>query len=74
MVAFSMLSERFKSYPKNHVFVLFPKHPEAKALHFLPLQGDLAVPSLSIACPEAKGKMHFLALQLCPRSSAAMLR
>lgn len=63
MVAFSVLSVKFKSYSRNHVFVLFPSPPEPKALHFLPPQAGLAVPSLPIACPEAKGNTNFLAPQ-----------
>lgn len=55
-----------QSYPENHIFVLFLSPPEAKALHFIPLQGDLAVSSLSIACPEAKGNTHFSAHCLVP--------
>lgn len=42
----------------NCDFILFLSCLETKALPFVPLQGDF----LSIACPEAKGNVNFLAL------------
>lgn len=54
MVAFSVLLEMFKSYPKNRVFISFPSPPEATALLFPSLREDLSIPSLSIALQRGK--------------------
>lgn len=50
----------------NHVFILFLSYLETKPFP-LPLS-SLFLPS--IACPEAKGNINFLALCPCPQSGA----